>query len=118
MGKPYGHCYHFKGGGNQTGTMVCASCQKPIDGMVDDWMSYQKSKSHDWAFHCFHRRCYKDNIGWMVIEKRHAKAVARSKDILADLNAVAEKYGITDTYEFAESACLSIGGNLEDYMNY
>ena len=53
MGKPYDHNYFFAGDMSSKGSMLCCHCNQPIFNHSQDWMSYKKSKSGDWAFYCF-----------------------------------------------------------------
>ena len=38
MGKPFGHEYHFAGGGSSKGLMVCDGCNQPIFNHAHDWL--------------------------------------------------------------------------------
>lgn len=118
MGKPYGHCYVFAGSGGSTGTMVCASCNQPIFDHSQDWMSYMKSKSYDWAFHCFHRKCWQGADGWALIEAKNAKAKSRYDAIVSDLKEVAEKHKVTDAHSFADAAADALGEDLDQIYSY
>ena len=114
MGKPYGHEYHFIGDGTQKGLMVCASCNQPIFGHNQDWMSYQKTYRdedgwEDWKYVCFHRKCSKDQSGWEKIEKENDKAERKARLIKEKLQKVASEIGVTCPYDFAELAADALG---------
>lgn len=115
MGRPYDHQYFFKGSGCAHGEMVCGGCRQPIFNHAHDWMSYKKSKSYDWAFHCFHRTCWQGKDGWAEIEARNAKAQSRYDNMLKDLKEVAVKHSVTDSHTFALSACEALGGDPDEF---
>jgi len=118
MGKPYDHQFFFKGSGCSHGEMVCSGCRQPIFNHAHDWMSYKKSKSYDWAFHCFHRKCWQGRDGWSEIEAKNAKVKSRNDTIMADLKLVAEKHKIGDAHVLAEFAAAALGGDLEEFYSY
>ena len=119
MGKPYGHQYFFAGNGSSTGTMVCKKCNQPIFNHNQDWMSYKKSKSYDWSYHCFHRKCYDKQQGWVQIEEKYKKEVTRANAIKAALLQVANEFNITSPYEFADCAANSLGeSDLDGHYFY
>lgn len=85
MGKPYDHQYFFAGQGCSCGTMVCASCGKPIFNHAHDWFAYKKSKSGDWCFVCHHRKCWADQSGWEeaeALQAKYAEKIARLDEAL------------------------------------
>jgi len=121
MGKPYGHEYHFSGGGTQKGLMVCASCNQPIFSHNQDWMSYQKTYKDesgwpDWKYVCFHRKCCENQTGWEKIEKERDRAQRKADLTRAKLQKVADEIGVTCPYEFAELSASALGENdLDGY---
>lgn len=116
MGKPYSHKYFFAGDGSSAGTMICRACGQPIYSDKDDWMSYKKSKSGDWEYHCFHRKCRNDQSPWIKIEENNARMKQRSDDIDKMFLDLARKLGVTDPYEFAEMAASALGGDIEEHF--
>jgi hypothetical protein len=100
MGKPYGHNYHFAGGGCSSGRMICAKCNQPVFNHAHDWVSYRKTfrDEHgalDWKYVTHHRACYADQSGWLKIEAEQRKEAERDKAIMTALNDVCAKFGAT-----------------------
>lgn len=115
MGKAYDKEYHFNGGGGRCGTMICASCGKPIiSSRGDDWMSSKKDCKDDagwpdWKFVCYHRHCVDDQSGWEEIEKERDLAVARHAKQIDALQKLAGELGITSAIYFADLAAEALG---------
>lgn len=118
MGKPYDHQYFFAGSGCSAGSMICRACNQPIFNHSQDWMSYKRSKSHDYSLHCFHRNCAASQVGWENIEAASAAADSRYAKIKADLIALANKHKITDAYSFAECAADALGCDIDSLFDY
>lgn len=108
MGKPFDHQYFFSGSGCSTGEMICATCHQPIFNHSQDWMSYKRSKSGDWAYICFHRKCCVDQTGWEKIETRHKKAMVARVSDLNKIRALASEIGVTDPDEFSDLAAEAL----------
>lgn len=95
MGKPYGHSYFFAGDGSTCGTMICMKCSQPIFNHAHDWLAYQKSKGGDWAYHCYHRKCFDDQSGWEILEKAASAENKKTAKIEAALSELCREHGIT-----------------------
>lgn len=117
MGKPYGHQYFFAGSGCEHGTMTCEHCKEPIHGHSQDWLSYQKSKSYDWAYYNFHRKCREDQSGWEKQERDAQKAADKHAKNLERMKAVAAELKITAPYELACLAVEALGENPDFFFD-
>lgn len=116
MGKPYGHQYFFAGNGGSTGDMICKCCHQPIFNHSQDWMSYQKSKSHDWSYHCFHRKCRDDQTGWEKIEKKLEKAMRKANDDRNKFIALSKSIGCEFDMELVYAAAKAVGIDLDQHF--
>lgn len=62
--------YHTFNSGTYCGSMICNKCNKKIEQEKEEWVSYQKSnKFNDWKYITIHRGCFKDQSGWLKIER-------------------------------------------------
>ena len=114
MGKPYGHQYFFAGSGCSYGDMTCRHCKQPIFNHNQDWMVYQKSKSYDWSYHCFHRKCREDQTGWEKIETAARKAKAKTDAINSKIMELSQDLGISG-FDLVVAVAEAFEIDLDDY---
>tara|TARA_R110002020_G_scaffold345966_1_gene559867 strand:+ start:100 stop:450 length:351 start_codon:yes stop_codon:yes gene_type:complete len=115
MGKPYDHNYFFAGDMSSKGSMLCCHCNQPIFNHSQDWMSYKKSKSGDWAFYCFHRKCTRDQSGWEKIEKDCLKKEEQLRVAKEKFKGLAKDLGLMFDIELVEAAADAVGVDLADF---
>lgn len=118
MGKTYNHLYHFAPYDGSTGTMVCASCHKPIDNQKHDWKACQKTIGDDWKFIVHHRECSGHEEEFLRIKAAWEATEARTKERSERIIAFAKREGLDNVQDFLWAIETAFDIDLHEMYSY
>jgi hypothetical protein len=107
-----GYCFnfHFSGHHGSAGSMMCEKCNKKVDSMTHDWVSYSFPTKHDWKYVTQHRDCTEDQSGWLKVERAKITFDNDVKKAIAIINTFKDDSG---GYSSAFHTALSKLGVIE-----